>query len=57
MKKAHSRAYASASASSPASSRISDTSARLIPPSSHASTNSMPNAFCPAATGTAAKDW
>lgn len=48
--------YASASASSPASSRSSGTSARLIPLLSNASTISMPYAFCPAVTGTAAND-
>jgi len=48
---------ASATASSPPSSRMSGTSARLIPSGSRASTISMPNAFGPAATGTAAKAW
>src|SRR5437868_15062376 len=46
--------YASATASSPASNRISGTSVRLTPSLSSVSTISMPNAFCPAATGTAA---
>src|SRR5690348_10884997 len=50
------RGYASATASSPASNRISGTSVRLIPSLSSVSTISMPNAFGPAATGTAAKD-
>ena len=47
---------ASATASSPPSSRISGTSDRRMPSTSSESTISMPNAFCPAATGTAAKD-
>ena len=55
-KRSLSHACASASASSPASSRISGTSARLTPRFSNASTISMPKALCPAATGTAAKD-
>ena len=48
---------ASATASRPPSNRMSGTSARLTPSASKASTINMPNAFCPAATGTAANDW
>ena len=47
---------ASATASSPPSSRMSGTSVRLTPSAVKASIISMPKAFCPAATGTAAKD-
>ena len=46
----------SATAASPPSSLISGTSVRRIPSASSESTISMPNAFGPAATGTAAKD-
>src|SRR5262249_44651029 len=46
---------ASATAAMPPSKRISGTSARRIPSTSRESTISMPKAFCPAATGTAAK--
>jgi hypothetical protein len=47
---------ASATAAMPASNLISGTSVRRIPSTSKESTISMPNAFCPAATGTTAKD-
>ena len=52
-----SSANGSAHALAPPSSRISGTSSRRIPPFASSSTISMPKAFCPAATGTAATDY